>query len=119
MPKSSPTWCLALLLCDSNFSIKTDQSHFPYTFLGAKVITQSNNPPPSLVLKQIKTKNTTGLESEFSSNKKFTPYCQQCFIYTYKKKTRWYQKDNLQTKNSNIALSILCLNITHLQSFKS
>lgn len=45
MPKPSPTRCLALLLCDSDFSIKTDQSHFPVTFLGAKVITQSNTPP--------------------------------------------------------------------------
>lgn len=43
-------------------------------------------------------------------------------VYLYlQKKTRWYQKDNLQTKNSNIALSILCLNTTDLRisQFKS
>lgn len=39
-------------------------------------------------------------------------YCQLFYLYL-QKKTIWYQKDNLQTKNSsNIALSILCLNIT-------
>lgn len=33
-------------------------------------------------------------------------------VYLYlQKKTRWYQKDSLQTNSSNIALSILCLNI--------
>lgn len=52
---------------------------------------------------------------------KFTIYWQQCFYLYLQKKTRWYQKDNLQTKNSNIALSILCLNTTDLwiSQFKS
>lgn len=52
---------------------------------------------------------------------KFTVYWQQCFYLYLQKKTRWYQKDNLQTKNSNIALSILCLNTTDLwiSQFKS
>lgn len=52
---------------------------------------------------------------------KFTIYCQQCFYLYLQKKTRWYQKDNLQTKNSNIALSIPCLNTTDLwiSQFKS
>lgn len=52
---------------------------------------------------------------------KFTIYWQQCFYLYLQKKTRWYQKDNLQTKNSNIAFSILCLNTTDLSisQFKS
>lgn len=52
---------------------------------------------------------------------KFTIYWQQCFYLYLQKKTRWYQKDNLPTKNSNIALSILCLNTTDLwiSQFKS
>lgn len=49
---------------------------------------------------------------------KFTIYWQQCFYLYLQKKTRWYQKDNLQTKNSNIALSILCLNTTDLWIFQ-